>query len=143
MNIGYLIGRLFGNGIAPTVWAMIAVGVLPLLLAMIGKYAGGFRPTHNANPRAFWAAATGLSARANAAQANSYESLPLFLAAVLMAMYTFVPQQVVNGLAWAYVGTRVVFAIAYLGNLPVLRSVAWCASFACVITLFVVALRVL
>ena len=58
-------------------------------------------------PREFLAQATGVAARAHAAQLNSFESLPLFVAAVLMAEYMVVPDHVVIKLSLAYLLLRI------------------------------------
>lgn len=123
------------------IYCMMAASLLPFVWMWIAKVAGGFRATHNVDPRAFLANATGLAARANAAQANSFETLPIFLAAVLMAEYMVVPQNLINKLAMAYVGLRVVYGLAYLGNWSSFRSVVWTISFACPILLFILAAR--
>jgi uncharacterized MAPEG superfamily protein len=120
--------------ISIAIYCMMAASLLPLVWMWIAKIAGGFR--------AFLANTSGLAARANAAQANSFETLPIFLAAVLMAEYMVVPPAVVNKLAIAYVVLRVLYGLAYLGNWSSLRSVLWTISFACPILLFVLAARV-
>jgi uncharacterized MAPEG superfamily protein len=128
--------------ISIAIYCMMAASLLPFVWMWIAKIAGGFRASDNANPRAFLANTTGLAARANAAQANSFETLPVFLAAVLIAEYLVVPQGVVNKLAMAYVGLRVLYGLAYLGNWSSFRSVVWTVSFACPILLFILAARV-
>lgn len=128
--------------ISIAIYCMMAASLLPLVWMWIAKLAGGFRAGDNANPRAFLANTTGLAARANAAQINSFETLPIFLAAVLMAEYMVVPQAVVNNLAMAYVALRVLYGLAYLGNWSSFRSVVWTIGFACPILLFVLAARV-
>ncbi|MEJ6070605.1 MAPEG family protein, partial [Psychrobacter sp. 16-Bac2893] len=85
---------------------------------------------------------TGAAARANAAQQNSYETLPVFLAAVLAAMLFFVPQLIVNTLAWLYVLIRIGFCVAYITNLAMFRSILWGLSIACCLMLFYLAIRV-
>lgn len=128
--------------ISIAIYCMMAASLLPFVWMWIAKIAGGFRASDNANPRVFLANTTGLAARANAAQANSFETLPIFLAAVLTAEYMVVSQGVVNKLAMAYVGLRVLYGLAYLGNWSSFRSVVWTIGFACPILLFVLAARV-
>ena len=84
---------------ASAIWAMVVASLLPLVMALSAKALGGFRLADNAHPRRFLQETTGVAARANAAQQNSYETLPVFLAAVLVAMLFFVPQLIVNVLA--------------------------------------------
>lgn len=143
MYLGYWLGQFVGDGVKSAIWAMMTACLLPYLVAMMGKKLGNFQGADNADPRAFWAKTTGIASRANAAQTNGFESLPIFLASVMIAMYVFVPQQVINGIAWLYVALRVLYNGAYLTNYPTLRSVLWGLSFLCILTLFMISLRML
>ncbi len=126
------------------VMAILAACALPFVFAFFAKMVGGFRfKVDNETPREFLAKTTGLAARLNAAQANSFESLPIFIGAVLIAMYCFVPQNVVNGVAWLYVLLRVIYGVAYAANLATFRSVIWTLSFVCCLQLFYLALKVM
>jgi uncharacterized MAPEG superfamily protein len=60
-------------------------GLLPMVWAGFAKFSAGFQLKDNVQPRAFLAKQTGLSARANAAQANSWEAFAPFAAAVIIA----------------------------------------------------------
>lgn len=141
MGVIYQLGGAFGSSLGGAIGAMMAACALPFVWAILAKALGGFGIKDNQDPRQFLAKAKGVSARANAAQLNSFESLPMFLAAVIVAIYCFVPQQVVNGLAWLYVVIRAGFGAAYLMNLATLRSVLWVLSMACVFMLFYLSLR--
>lgn len=123
------------------IWAMMIASVLPLLLAMLAKALGGFGIADNSHPREVVSKYTGKAARANAAQQNSYEGLPVFLASVIVAMLFFVPQVVVNYLAVTYVVFRVIYSITYIANLPTLRSIVWTLSMACCFLLFYLAVK--
>lgn len=133
---------LSDNRAASAILAMVVASLLPLVLAIIAKLLGGFRPADNANPREFLARTSGMAARANAAQQNSYETLPVFLAAVLVAMLFFVPQGVINKLAWLYVLIRLGYCAAYITNLALFRSILWILSLACPLMLFYLAIRI-
>lgn len=126
----------FSPKIGVAVQAMMVACLLPLVFAMLAKIVGGFRRADNTNPRAFLAQTTGMAARLNAAQANSFEGLPIFLAAVLVAMYCFVPQNVINVLSWLYVLLRIGYGMAYALDLSVLRSVLWFLGLLCCLVLF-------
>ena len=123
------------------IWSMMIASVLPLLFAILAKVLGGFGVADNSHPRDVIAKYTGRAARANAAQQNSYESLPIFLASVIVAMLFFVPQVVINYLAVMYVMLRVIYGIAYIVNLPTLRSIIWTLSMACCFMLFYLAIK--
>ncbi|MDO4700579.1 MAG: MAPEG family protein [Moraxella sp.] len=136
--------QYFPSGIGYALTAMLVASVLPFVFALLAKITGGFDfKKDNANPRAFLAQATGVSARLNAAQQNSFESLPIFLAAVLVAMYCFVPQYIVNALAWLYVLLRLVYGVAYALNMATFRSLIWGLSLLCCVWLFYFAIKVI
>ena len=134
--------ELVSDTAASAIWAMVAASLLPLAMALTAKAIGGFNLADNAHPRDFLQGTTGSAARANAAQQNSYETLPIFLAAVLTAMLFFVPQSIINILAWLYVLIRIGFCVAYITNLATFRSILWVLSIACCLMLFYLAIRV-
>jgi uncharacterized MAPEG superfamily protein len=78
---------LIPDSAASGIWAMVVASLLPLVMALTAKAIGGFNLADNAHPRDFLQGTTGAAARANAAQQNSYETLPIFLAAVLVAYW--------------------------------------------------------
>ncbi len=124
--------------------AVVVACLLPYVFAILSKKVGGFDfKTDNHHPRDFLAKTTGLSARLNAAQANSFESLPIFIGAVLLAMYCFVPQNIINFLAWFYVLLRVIFGVAYAYDLAMFRSVIWGLSLMCCLQLFYFSIKML
>ena len=133
---------LVSDTAASAIWAMVVASLLPLTMALTTKMLGGFNMADNAHPREFLQGTTGTAARANAAQQNSYETLPVFLAAVLVAMLFFVPQIIVNTLAWLYVLIRIGFCVAYITNLAMFRSILWVLSIACCLMLFYLAIRI-
>lgn len=136
---------LFGfipDTVAAAIWAMIVASLLPLSMAMLAKVFGGFGLDDNAHPRDFLQRTTGIAARANAAQQNSYETLPIFLVAVTVAMLFFVPQVIVNKLAWLYVLIRVGYCASYIANLSTFRSILWVLSIVCSMMLFYLAIRI-
>lgn len=132
---------LIPDSAASAIWAMVVASLLPLLMALTAKVLGGFNLADNAHPRDFLQGTTGAAARANAAQQNSYETLPIFLAAVLVAMLFFVPQLIINTIAWLYVLIRIGFCAAYITNLATFRSILWLLSMACSLMLFYLAIR--
>ncbi|AXY58310.1 hypothetical protein CDG60_01895 [Acinetobacter chinensis] len=129
------------QSISGIIWLIIIACLLPYVFTVIAKMAGGFKPADNQNPRDFLSKTTGLSARANAVQQNSFESLPLFIASVLMAEYMVVPQIVVMTFGIAYIVLRVLYGICYLANLATLRSVIWMLSLLCPICLLIMVIK--
>lgn len=129
------------NSNGSVITAMMVACLLPMLFAYVAKLLGGFTVKDNANPREFLAKQTGRSARANAAQQNSYESLPIFLVAVVTALLFFVPVVVVAKLAWLYVLLRVLYGMAYVMDLSTFRSILWALSLGCSMLLFYLAIR--
>ena len=125
------------------IYLILIACLLPYLFTIIAKLAGGFKGKDNQTPREFLAQSTGLAARANAAQQNSFESLPLFIAAILMAEYMVVPQHLVMLLGIGYLVLRVIYGICYLCNWATLRSIVWLLSMLCPILLLLFIIRLL
>ncbi len=122
-------------------YIILAACLLPYAFTMIAKLSGGFTLRDNQNPREFLAKSTGLAARANAVQQNSFESLPLFLTSVLMAEYLVTPAVITYYLSIAYLVLRLLYGLAYLTNLATLRSILWLLSMACPILLLLLSVR--
>ena len=129
------------QGISGIIVIIIIACLLPYVFTLIAKSKGGFQAKDNHNPREFLAKNTGLAARANAVQQNSFESLPLFIAAIFMAEYMVVPEKFILTLGWAYIVLRVIYGLCYLANLATLRSIIWFFSIFCPILLFVITIK--
>ncbi|HRD96392.1 MAG TPA: MAPEG family protein [Rubrivivax sp.] len=118
--------------------------LLPIACAGIAKSRGFGKPRReggfdNHNPRDWLARLQGWQARAHAAQLNSFEALPIFVAGVLIAQQHQAPQHTINALAVAFVVLRIGFIGAYLADRAYLRSILWALALACSIALFFVA----
>jgi uncharacterized MAPEG superfamily protein len=119
---------------------VILAGFLPIIAAGIAK----FGPTENSvsdpydnnQPREWLAKQTGLRARANAAQANTFESLPFFYVAIAIAMILQAPQARIDVLAIAYLLARVAYIACYVMDWANLRTLVWLVGFACTVALF-------
>lgn len=129
------------SGIQGIVYLILIACLLPYVFSLLARLFGGFKVEDNLDPRAFFAKTTGLAARANAAQQNSFESLPLFIAAVLMAEYMVIPQILIMMMGIAYIVLRILYGICYLANWSSLRSVIWVLSMACPIWLLISIIR--
>jgi uncharacterized MAPEG superfamily protein len=113
---------------------LLFMGLFPYVAAGIAKK--GFETFDNSMPRQWLAKQTGFRARANAAQANLFESLPLFFAAVIIASINNVPQTRIDLLALGFVAARIAFLICYLANWPTTRTIVWTIGLICVIAIF-------
>jgi uncharacterized MAPEG superfamily protein len=113
---------------------LLFMGLFPYVAAGIAKK--GFENYDNSMPRQWLAKQTGFRARANAAQANLFESLPLFFAAVIIASINNAPQTRIDLLALGFVATRIAFLICYLANWPTTRTIVWSIGLICVIAIF-------
>nr|WP_315277044.1 MAPEG family protein [uncultured Acinetobacter sp.] len=129
------------QSISGIVYLIIIACLLPYVFTVVAKMAGGFKREDNQNPREFLAKTTGLAARANAVQQNSFESLPLFIAAVLMAEYMVIPQVVVMMFGIAYIVLRIIYGICYLANWATLRSIIWMLSLLCPICILLMVIK--
>jgi len=113
-----------------TYWCVLIAALLPMVCAGIAKWGtfttppqkGGF---DNANPRAWLARQSDWRARANAAQANSFEALPFFIGAVVIAHQMGAYQARLDVLAALFVLLRVVYILLYVANQASLRSLVW------------------
>jgi uncharacterized MAPEG superfamily protein len=112
---------------------LLFMGIFPYVAAGIAKK--GFENYDNSMPRQWLAKQTGFRARANAAQANLFESLPLFFAAVIIASINNAPQTRIDLLALGFVAARIAFLICYLANWPTTRSIVWLIGLICVIAI--------
>ena len=113
---------------------LLFMGLFPYVAAGIAKK--GFENYDNSMPRHWLAKQTGFRARANAAQANLFESLPLFFAAVIIASINNAPQTRIDLLALGFVATRIAFLICYLADWPTIRTIVWSIGLICVIAIF-------
>jgi uncharacterized MAPEG superfamily protein len=122
-------------------YCILAACVLPIVCAGMAKSKGfgkrrrdgGF---DNHNPRDWLARQGGWQARANAAQANSFEALPLFIAGVLAAQQMGAVQERVDMLALSFLTFRLIYIGLYLADQANLRSLAWFAAFGSAAALF-------
>ena len=131
------------HSISGVIYLILAACLLPYVFTVIAKKSAGFHGKDNQNPREFLDKSTGLASRAHAVQQNSFESLPLFIAAVLMAEYLVLPQSLVMTFGLAYLFFRVIYGICYLANWATLRSIVWLLSMLCPITLLLLIIRIL
>ncbi len=114
-------------------WCVLVAAILPIVCAGIAKSGmfsispkkGGY---DNNNPRAWLARQTDWRARANAAQANTFEALPFFFAAVIIAHQLQARQAVVDILAFMFVVLRIAYIMMYVADMAKTRSAVWATA---------------
>lgn len=114
-------------------WCVLIMIVFPYLFTALAKTGAGF---NNHDPREYLSRLSGWRKRAHFIQLNSFESTPAFAVAIIIAHLLHAPQPTLDKLAIAFVIIRVIYAICYLSDLALLRTLFWGAGLACVIALF-------
>lgn len=114
-------------------WCLLVACLLPIVAAGVAKWGTFSHPADqggydNRDPRAWLARQSGRRARANAAQANSFEALPLFIAAVLTAQQLQVAQGFVNAMSVAFVLLRMAYIYFYVTDRAGARTTVWTAA---------------
>ena len=111
-------------------WCVLMAALLPIACAGIAK--GGQMTTpaqqggyDNHNPRTWLSAQKDWRARANAAQANTFEALPFFFAAVVIAHQLQAGQAMLDILALLFIVLRIAYVMMYLADLAKARSAIW------------------
>lgn len=114
-------------------WCVFVAAILPIVCAGIAKYGmfdksakqGGY---DNHNPRAWLARQTDWRARANAAQANTFEALPFFFVAVVMAHQLQARQSVLDFLAFLFIVLRIAYITMYVADMAKTRTSIWATA---------------
>lgn len=119
-------------------WCLFGAVIL-YLLSLAPAKALGSRDFDNAKPRdpAFYA--DPVRGRMLGAHINGIESFPFFAVAVLLAEFRSAPQDWIDGLALAFLVTRILFVIAYVADRATPRTMLWNAAFAFNIGIFFLA----
>ena len=121
------------SGFSFAYWCVLVAAFLPIVCAGIAKSGrfgvarskGGY---DNQNPRDWLARQEDWRARANAAQANSFEALPFFIGAVVIAHQLGAQQLRLDVLALVFVLLRIVYILLYVANHANARSGVWAAA---------------
>jgi len=114
-------------------WCILVMALMPFICVGLAKKSGFRKPRReggydNNDPRQWLAQQTGFAARANAAQANTFESLSFFFAAVIIAHQMGALQSRLDMLSVVFVVLRVLYVMMYLAGMGNLRSVIWFAA---------------
>ena len=111
-------------------WCVLIVALMPIVCTGIAK-AGMFGKSRkdggydNDNPRAWLARQSDWRARANAAQANSFEAMPFFIGAVVIAHQLGAHQGRLDILAFVFVVLRILYIMMYISGMATVRSAVW------------------
>jgi uncharacterized MAPEG superfamily protein len=111
-------------------WILLFAAFLPIVCTGIAKWGmfgksrkdGGY---DNHNPREWLSKQQGWRSRANAAQANTFEALPFFFAAVIIAHQLGAGQTRLDLLCLIWLLLRIFYIIAYVGDMATPRSAVW------------------
>ena len=111
-------------------WCVLIAALLPIARAVLAKAGMMGKPRKdggydNDHPRAWLARQTDWRARANAAQQNSFEVLPFFIGAVIIAHQMGAHQLRLDMLAFLFVFLRLIYIMAYVSGMSTARSVVW------------------
>jgi uncharacterized MAPEG superfamily protein len=109
-------------------WILLAAFFLPFVCAGIAK--AGRRDYDNADPRGWELKLDGHRRRAVAAMNNTFEALPFFAAAVIVAHQLGAPQGRLDLLAGAWLALRLLYVGLYVADRANARSLAWIAALA-------------
>lgn len=109
---------------------MLIVAIIQVLLPAFFRN-GETGLDYNAGPRDEAGPPVGIiTARLQRAQRNLYETLPLFLAAVIIAHIAGLESGLTTAGAWIYVVGRIFYIPAYAFGIPYVRSLIWVVSLA-------------
>jgi uncharacterized MAPEG superfamily protein len=127
-------------------WCVLIAALLPIICAGIAKSGKfGIPPSQggydNDNPRVWLAGQDDWRARANGAQANSFEALPFFMGAVIIAHQLGAYQARIDILAFIFVFLRIIYIMMYVAGLSNIRSIVWALAFVVNIALLFVGYR--
>jgi uncharacterized MAPEG superfamily protein len=116
-------------------WCVLVAALLPLACTWLAKAHGIGKPRReggfdNHDPRGWQSRQTDWHARANAAQANSFEALPFFIGAVIIAHQLGAVQARLDILAVLFITLRIVYIAMYIADLAMIRSAIWTLALA-------------
>lgn len=124
------------------VLVLMIMCILPILWSWVSgfyrsKQEGG---VDNKHPRQQNQSLTGAGARAVAAQANAWEALMVYAAALLAVTIAGVPAADYAMLTLVFLLLRVIHGVCYIINQDILRSIVFLGAYGICIYLFILAL---
>jgi len=118
-------------------WCVFFAIILPYVFTVLAKTGRGF---NNSTPREYLEGLKGWRKRTHWTQVNTFEALPGFIAAVIIAHQLEAPQIAIDNLAIGFVIMRVLYGVFYIANRAALRTLCWVIAFGCVLSLFIVSI---
>jgi uncharacterized MAPEG superfamily protein len=109
---------------------------IPLFCAGYAKFSK--KGYNNRQPREFLEGLEGKARRAHYAQLNSFEAFSPFAAAIIVAHYLQGNQQTIDTLAVSFIVARILYALFYIFDQHVFRTIAWFTGLFITISLFFV-----
>lgn len=127
-------------------WTLLVMALMPIVCAGLAKSGMMSRPRReggydNHDPRAWLGRQGDWRARANNAQANTFEALPFYFAAVILAHQLQASQALLNALALAFVLLRAVYVYCYVADKAAVRSAVWALALLVNIAILLLPLR--
>lgn len=122
--------------------SLLILCLLPLACAWTAGFyrQKQFGTVDNKEPRQQSLQLTGAGARAVAAQANTWEALGVYSAAILAVFISGADLQSIGTPIMLFVALRVAYIFLYIGNMDKLRSLSFITGFGICIYLFYIAL---
>lgn len=122
--------------------SLLIMCILPVVCAWIGGYyrQKQFGKVDNKEPRLQSQQLTGPGARAVGAQANTWEALAVFSAAILAVYMAGVDLDSISTQVMLFVALRVAYIPAYIGNKDIPRSLIFLVGYGICVYLFYLAL---
>lgn len=114
-------------------WCVLFIIIFPYIMTVAAKWGKHY---DNHKPREYLDATTGWRKRAHYVQLNTFEALPAFGLAVVIAHLGHVYQPTLDKIAIIFVLARIMYAICYLTNKALFRTLFWLVGFGCVIGMF-------
>ncbi|MGA7953985.1 MAG: MAPEG family protein [Gloeobacterales cyanobacterium] len=101
----------------------------PYLFVVLGRFQVGYDMSA---PRALFDKLPAYAQRATWAHQNSFEVFMFFAAAALMVYVTETGSSYTTNLALAFLAARLAYSLCYIVNIPLVRSLMWAGSMACI-----------
>ena len=106
------------------VWPIFVAAILPFVFTGVAKL-GAFGRADNHQTRAWQATLTGYRQRAHWAHQNSFEALPIFAAAAILAGAHAPHDPALPYVCWGFIAARVGYGYLYITDRATARSVVW------------------